>query len=79
MDLELCQRQGITLAMQTSMRILQLNNLQLRNYLGDLMTRNAVIELEYPDTIVGPAHLIDMARVRPVGCRIPLRRCPKIS
>lgn len=49
MDLELCQRQGLTLAMQTSMRILQLNNLQLRNYLRDLMTRNAVIELEYPD------------------------------
>lgn len=49
MDLELCQRQGLTLAMQTSMRILQLNNLQLRNYLGELMTRNAVIELEYPD------------------------------
>lgn len=55
MDLELCQRQGITLAMQTSMRILQLNNLQLRNYLGDLMTRNAVIELEYPDIDCRPS------------------------
>lgn len=49
MNLELNQRQGLTPAMQTSMRILQLNNLQLRNYLGELMTRNAVIELEYPD------------------------------
>ena len=31
MDLELSQRQGLTLAMQTSMRLLQLTNLQLRS------------------------------------------------
>ena len=34
--------------MQTSMRLLQLNNLQLRDYLGELMTSNAVVELEFP-------------------------------
>ena len=49
MDLELSQRQGLTLAMQTSMRLLQLNNLQLRSYLGELMTSNAVVELEFPE------------------------------
>lgn len=49
MELELSQKQGLTLAMQTSMRVLQLNNLQLRNYIGDVMTSNAVVELEYPE------------------------------
>lgn len=49
MKLELSQKQGLTLAMQTSIRLLQLNNLQLRNYLGELMTSNAVVELEYPE------------------------------
>ena len=49
MKLELSQKQGFTLAMQTSVRLLQLNNLQLRNYLGELMTSNAVVELEYPE------------------------------
>ena len=31
MDLELSQKQGLTLAMQTSIHLLQLNNLQLRS------------------------------------------------
>ena len=48
MDLELSQQHGLTLSMQTSMRLLQLNNLQLRDYLGELMTSNAVVELEFP-------------------------------
>ncbi len=55
MDLELSQRQGLTLAMQTSMRLLQLNNLQLRSYIGELMTSNAVVELEYPEIEYRPS------------------------
>lgn len=55
MDLELSQRQGMTLAMQTSMRLLQLNNLQLRSYLGELMTSNAVVELEFPEIEYRPS------------------------
>ncbi len=49
MDLILSQKLGLTQAMQTSMRLLQMNNLQLRNYIGDLMTSNPVVELEYPE------------------------------
>ena len=49
MKLELSPKQGLTLAMQTSLRLLQLNNLQLRQYLGELMTSNAVVELAYPE------------------------------
>lgn len=49
MDLELSQKQGLTPAMQTSIHLLQMNNLQLRAYLGELMTSNALVELEYPD------------------------------
>lgn len=55
MKLELSQKQGLTLAMQTSMHLLQLNNLQLRNYLGELMTSNPVVELEYPDIDYRPS------------------------
>ena len=55
MELELSHRQGLTLAMQTSMRLLQLNNLQLRNYLGELMTTNAVVELEFPEIEYRPS------------------------
>lgn len=55
MELELSHRQGLTLAMQTSMRLLQLNNLQLRNYLGELMTANAVVELEFPEIEYRPS------------------------
>lgn len=55
MDLELSQRQGLTLAMQTSMRLLQLNNLQLRSYIGELMTSNAVVGLEYPEIEYRPS------------------------
>lgn len=55
MKLELSQRQGLTLAMQTSMHLLQLNNLQLRNYIGELMTSNAVVELEYPEIDYHPS------------------------
>ncbi|MBP3312317.1 MAG: RNA polymerase factor sigma-54 [Butyricicoccus sp.] len=55
MDLELSQKQGLTLAMQTSMHLLQLNNLQLRSYLGELMTSNAVVELEYPEIEYRPS------------------------
>lgn len=49
MDLILSQKLGLTQAMQTSMRLLQMNNLQLRNYIGDMMTSNPVVELEYPE------------------------------
>lgn len=55
MDLELSQKQGLTLAMQASMHLLQLNNLQLRSYLGELMTSNAVVELEYPEIEYRPS------------------------
>lgn len=55
MKLELSQKQGLTLAMQTSMHLLQLNNLQLRHYLGELMTSNPVVELEYPDIDYRPS------------------------
>ena len=55
MKLELTPKQGLTLAMQTSMHLLQLNNLQLRNYLGELMTSNAVVELEFPDIEYRPS------------------------
>lgn len=41
--------------MQTSMRLLQMNNLQLRNYIGDLMTSNPVVELEYPEIDYRPS------------------------
>ena len=49
MDLELSQRQGLSVAMQTSLHLLQLNSLQLRDYLGELMNSNAVVELEFPE------------------------------
>ena len=49
MGLELSQQQGLSLSLQTYMHLLQLNNLQLRGYLGDLMTSNATVELEYPE------------------------------
>ena len=49
MDLILSQKLGLTQAMQTSMRLLQMNNLQLRNYIGEMMTSNPVVELEYPE------------------------------
>lgn len=49
MEPVLIQRQGLTPAMQTSLHVLQLNNLQLRSYLSELMNTNAVVELEYPD------------------------------
>ena len=55
MKLELSQKQGLTLAMQPSMHLLQLNNLQLRHYLGELMTSNPVVELEYPDIDYRPS------------------------
>lgn len=63
MKLELSQKQGFTLAMQTSVRLLQLNNLQLRNYLGELMTSNAVVELEYPEIDYRPGPFERQERV----------------
>ena len=45
-DLTLTQKQGLSPAMQTSMHLLQMNNLQLRTYIADLMYRNPVVELE---------------------------------
>lgn len=54
-ELELSQKQGLTLAMQTSMRLLQLNNLQLRSYLGEMMLSNAVVDLEYPEIDYRPS------------------------
>lgn len=49
MQLEYTHKQALALSMQTSMHLLQLNNLQLRNYIGELMTSNAVVELEFPE------------------------------
>lgn len=48
-DLTLTQKQGLSPAMQTSMHLLQMNNLQLRTYIADLMYRNPVVELECPE------------------------------
>lgn len=48
-DLSLTQKQGLSPAMQTSMHLLQMNNLQLRTYIADLMYRNPVVELECPE------------------------------
>lgn len=48
MELSLKQSQTLSPAMQTSLHILQLNNLQLRNYVCDLMLRNPVVEMECP-------------------------------
>lgn len=48
-ELTLTQKQGLSPAMQTSMHLLQMNNLQLRTYISDLMYRNPVVELECPD------------------------------
>lgn len=48
MEQELDHRQGLTPVQQKTLRLLQMNNLQLRDYLEELMTSNAVIELEYP-------------------------------
>ncbi|MBQ8586127.1 MAG: RNA polymerase factor sigma-54 [Butyricicoccus sp.] len=49
MRLELSQKQNLSQSLQTSMRLLQLNNLQLRDYLGELMLSNPVVDLELPD------------------------------
>ena len=48
-ELTLTQKQGLSPAMQTSMHLLQMNNLQLRTYISDLMYRNPVVELECPE------------------------------
>lgn len=48
MELSFKQSQTLSPAMQTSLHILQLNNIQLRNYVCDLMLRNPVVELECP-------------------------------
>lgn len=48
MDLSLAQSQSLSPAMQTSLRLLQLNTMQLRGYICDLMLRNPVVELECP-------------------------------
>ncbi|MCD8356586.1 MAG: RNA polymerase factor sigma-54 [Clostridia bacterium] len=48
MDLTLTQSQSLSPAMQTSLHLLQLNNMQLRNYVCDLMLRNPVVELDCP-------------------------------
>ena len=48
MELSLKQSQTLSLAMQTSLHILQLNNIELRNYVCDLMLRNPVVELDCP-------------------------------
>lgn len=48
MDLSLTQSQSLSPAMQTSLRLLQLNTMQLRGYICDLMLRNPVVELECP-------------------------------
>lgn len=50
--LELGQRQSLTAAMRTSVYILQLSSLQLREYIQNLMDSNAVIELN--DTQIHP-------------------------
>ena len=49
MKLELSQKQNLSQSLQTSMRLLQLNNLQLRDYLGELMLSNPVVDLELPE------------------------------
>ncbi|MDO4173591.1 MAG: RNA polymerase factor sigma-54 [Eubacteriales bacterium] len=48
MDLSLSQSQLLSPAMQTSLHLLQLNTMQLRDYICDLMLRNPVVELECP-------------------------------
>ena len=62
MEPVLLQRQTLTPAMQTSLRVLQLNNLQLRSYLSELMNTNAVVELEYPDMDLPPQSVRPAAR-----------------
>ncbi len=49
MQMELSQKQNLSQALQTSMRLLQLNNLQLRDYLGELMLSNPVVDLTLPE------------------------------
>lgn len=72
MEPVLLQRQTLTPAMQTSLRVLQLNNLQLRSYLSELMNTNAVVELEYPDMDCRPSpfdRLHDTRQTRQPGER----------
>jgi len=55
MELELSQKQALIPSLQTSLRILQMNNLQLRDYISDFMTGNAAVELTLPEIEYRPS------------------------
>ncbi len=47
MRLELIQKQMLTLAMQNSVNLLQMNNLRIQEYLNDALNSNPLLEFDY--------------------------------